>query len=769
MEIVVIIILAAVVALLVLSALRRGTVKPEDTADLSRDVQRLEQELADQRLSIETSESELAEVREERAELRARAESLQASVTSLTADRDAWRQSSEVNTAKLAAAMAEAEASRAAFEQQSKSLADRDKGLEASAKSQSSLRSELDQTLEDLAGAREAHAKAQAEADERSKLLTRRLHELTQARESLQQTSALLSDRETELEGIRAADETRREELDKQLAELDQRFKAIAADVAKTSNEEFRKAAADDFKRQRDLAEQQLKQQVEPVGKELEQLRKYVGELEKQRTGAYEGVTKLVQETQQRVNELRGDTTDLREILRSSQHRGRWGEATLENILELAGMRRGVDFRTQVGGERGTGIADVAVRMPGGKRLIIDSKVPFDEYRQALEVDDPEEQRIILTRHAERVLATAAVLRKDDYESQFDGSMDFVVMWIPTDSILEGATRVMPNLIEESFQRHRVLLATPVTMIALLSGVAAALHQEEQQEKLHKNALEIQRAGERLYNGVRRHAAAYQTLGNRLNSTIQAYDAGVSSIQGNLLQGAKQMRELGGGVGDEPAETEELRVQTRSLTSRELQSLPTLDTAVPAAPLDQRSGEESADHSSPSESRSLENRQSQSRRISEEDESYEDIVGETYSEASELVDAFSTSPDSTDSQWTPTRTRTPGRSKSRRPSGFTLWGETHEAKGFRGVLQGVVDEIYGQHAGEFERAFQIRGRTRQYVTTSAADHIMPLQIQDSSFWIEGNQSGKNAIAICHRLLTHFGHRTSELIVHYPEQ
>ena len=167
------------------------------------------------------------------------------------------------------------------------------------------------------------------------------------------QTSARLSERETELEGIRAADETRRAEVEKQLADLDRRFKGIASEVAKTSNEEFRKAAADDFRKQRDLAEQQLKQQVEPVGKELEQLRRYVGELEKQRTGAYEGVTRLVQETQQRVNELRGDTTDLREILRSSQHRGRWGEATLENILELAGMRRGVDFKTQVRGERG--------------------------------------------------------------------------------------------------------------------------------------------------------------------------------------------------------------------------------------------------------------------------------------------------------------------------------------------------------------------------------------------------------------------------------
>lgn len=768
MELAVIIILTVVVAVLALAGIRRALEKPNDTAEPSSDLQRLEQELSDQRAAAELAESELAKAREERAALRAQGESLQAVVVSLTADRDEWRHSSEANATSLSTAVADLEASRASFEQQSKAVADRDKAIKSSAELNAQLRAELDRILEELAKSREAHAKAHAEAEERSKMLARRMHELTQARESLQQTSALLSDRETELEGIRAADATRREELEKQLADLDRRFKGIAAEVAKTSNEEFRKAAADDFKKQRDLAEQQLKQQVEPVGKELEQLRKYVGELEKQRTGAYEGVTKLVQETQQRVNELRGDTTDLREILRSSQHRGRWGEATLENILELAGMRRGIDFLTQVGGERGTGIADVVVRMPGGKRLIVDSKVPFEEYRQALEVDEPAEQQIILTRHAERVLATAAGLRKDDYESQFDGSLDFVVMWIPTDSILEGATRVMPNLIEESFQRHRVLLATPVTMIALLSGVAAAIHQEEQQEKLHKNALEIQQAGERLYNGVRRHAAAYQALGNRLNSTIQAYDAGVSSIQGNLLQGAKQMRELGGGEGEEPPDLEELRVQTRSFRSKELLGLPTPDSTVRSEPLDQSQPQDASVDSVPGKADSPSTRQSELRQGADGIRPYEDIVGGTYPEASALGREVRGTSDSADSLTLPTRARASARSRSSRPNGFTLWGQTHEARGFRGVLQGVADEIHDRHADDFDRAFQIRGRTRQYVTSSPGDHIMPLQVNDSSYWIEGNQSGKNAISICQRLLEHFGHKANDLIVHYPE-
>jgi len=372
--------------------------------------------------------------------------------------------------------------------------------------------------------------------------------------------------------------EARMEELSKKQAEIDTLFKGVAADVAKASNEEFRRQAAEDFKRQRELAEQEMKQRVEPVGKELEALRRYVSEMEKARTGAYEGVSKLIEETQKQVGRLNSETVDLREILRSSRHRGRWGEATLENILELAGLRRGTDFFTQISGEHGSSIADFVVRAPGGKRIIIDSKTPFDAYRAALDAETSEQQAALLKEHAEVVHNTASDLARRKYDQQFENSLDFVVMWIPTDSILEGATRVMPDLIERAFANHRVLLATPVTMIALLSGVVAALQQEEQQALLHQNALEIQKAGERLYSGVRRHAETYATLGKRLSSAVQAYDNGVSSIQGNLLQGAKQMRELGGGAdGVEAVEPEPLRSETRSFTSRELRDLNTAD------------------------------------------------------------------------------------------------------------------------------------------------------------------------------------------------
>ncbi len=449
-------------------------------------------------------------------------------------------------------------------------LEERNRQVETLIQERDEFRTQLETRIEDFTETQSKLSAKEASLAQVEAALKRDRDELATRTRTLETTRVELEEARTELEGIKSSEQTRQEELERRRQELDTHFKGLASDIARSSNEEFRKQAAEDFKRQRELADQELKQQVGPVGKELEALRKYVSEIEKARTGAYEGVSKLIEETHKQVGRLNSETGDLREILRSSRHRGQWGEATLENILELAGMRKGHDFTTQVSGESGRGIADFVVRMPGGKRIIIDSKTPFDAYRDALNAPSEEEQRTLLQKHAETVLRTAAALKNAGYDEQFEGSLDFVVMWIPTDSILEGATRVMPDLIEKAFSDHRVLLATPVTMIALVSGVASALHQEEQQELLRNNALEIQRAGERLYSGVRRHATVYARLGKQLDVAVRAYDDGISSIQGNLLQGAKQMRELGGGEGEEATEPDELRTETKSFRSKEL-------------------------------------------------------------------------------------------------------------------------------------------------------------------------------------------------------
>ena len=399
-------------------------------------------------------------------------------------------------------------------------------GLRADA---TTLRTELERVRGSLQTVEQAKTEASARLEERSSLLQQTVEELEEERNRNSELRERLGVVREELKEVASDREARIEELNKKQEEIDTLFKSIAVDVAKASNEEFRKQAAEDFKRQRELAEQELKQRVEPVGKSLDELRKHIGDLEKQRQGAYEGVSELIKATQRQVGQLSSETGDLREILRSSQLRGDWGERTLENILQLAGMRPDTDYQTQVNTDQGSGRADVVVRMPGGRKIVIDSKVPFDDYRSALDATDDAQQQELLRSHAARVLNTARDLARVEYAENIDQALDVVVMWIPSDSILEAATRARPDLIAEAFEKHRVLLATPVTMLALVTGVAEALRQE----RFHEKANEIQQHAQTIYDGVRRHAEHYARLGRAISSTAKAYDTGVGSLQGD--------------------------------------------------------------------------------------------------------------------------------------------------------------------------------------------------------------------------------------------
>ena len=449
-------------------------------------------------------------------------------------------------------------------------LKERNRQVESLMQERDEFRTQLDTRIEDFTETQSKLSAKEASLAQVEAALKRDRDELATKSRTLETTRKELEEARTELEGIKSSDQTRQEELERRRQELDTHFKGLASDIARSSNDEFRKQAAEDFKRQRELAEQELKQRVEPVGQGLADLKKQIDEMEKRREGAYEGVSELIKSTQQRVDSLSSETGDLREILRSSQLRGNWGERSLENILQLAGMRKDVDYQTQVSTDKGSGRADVVVRMPGGRKIVIDSKVPFEDYRSAMEATEDEPRQAFLESHAANVLKTARELSGAEYADNIDQSLDFVVMWIPSDSILEAATRVRPDLIAETYEKHQVLLATPVTMIALVSGVAEALRQE----RFHDKANEIQQSAQTLYDGVRRHAEHYARLGRAITRAGKAYDAGVGSLQGDLLVGARRMRDLGGGTeGQDAPVPETLSVSTRMLTHSELRDL----------------------------------------------------------------------------------------------------------------------------------------------------------------------------------------------------
>lgn len=353
-------------------------------------------------------------------------------------------------------------------------------------------------------------------------------------------------EREAALQQLAAAKaeyEGRTEELDKAREQLETHFKGIAADVTKANSAAFLKQAKQQFEDQQKLSESDLKQRqqaidelVKPVRENLEKFEKRVNEIEEKREGAYEGLT-----TQ--IGQLREATGGLREALRSPQVRGLWGEQTLRNILEVSGMKEHVDFVEQhtVTTDDGRVRPDAVVRVPGGVQVVIDAKTPLDSYLEAHSEKDEQRQADLLSSHAASLMGHAKTLGDKDYTAAVDGSPDFTVMFVPADPILDAAVDAQPDLWDEAWRKHRVLIATPGLLLAFLRTVALAW----QQQDLQKNAQEIADGATALYDSLRVYVGHVDNMGKGLQRAVKAYNDSIGSLEGRVLPRARKFEELG--------------------------------------------------------------------------------------------------------------------------------------------------------------------------------------------------------------------------------
>ena len=255
---------------------------------------------------------------------------------------------------------------------------------------------------------------------------------------------AELTDVRMRLAAAEADHAARREELEKARGDLDTHFKGIAAEIVRANGEELRQQAQERFRHQQEAVQTLVK----PVGESLEKLQKRIGEIEEKRSGAYEGISKLIAETRTQMGDLRTETGRLNTALRSPQVRGRWGEQLLENIFELAGMRENVHYRQQVTLETDDGQSrpDFIVTIPGGMKIVIDSKTPLESYYRAHETEDEGERAELLRRHAQSLANHARDLGRKDYGQAVEGALDMVVLFVPADAILDAAMRAHVRL-----------------------------------------------------------------------------------------------------------------------------------------------------------------------------------------------------------------------------------------------------------------------------------------------------------------------------------
>ncbi len=280
-----------------------------------------------------------------------------------------------------------------------------------------------------------------------------------------------------------------------------------------------------------------------PVQASLSRMGDQVALLERERIEQYSALSSQLTTSRASHDELRRTTTSLVSALRSSSARGQWGEVELQRILEAAGMLKHVDFTSQAAiSERSR--PDVLVRLPGGRTIPIDAKVPFDAYLKACAIEGEDaasvdRRRELEAQHAKSLRAHVDALAKRDYHGQL-ATADLTVMFVPSEGLLAAALDADPGLLEYALRRG-VSPVAPASLLALLRSVAAVWAHEEVAEQ----AQELLRLGRTLYERLGVVADHMATLGRSLRASVAAYNKAVASIESRLLVTAREFDALG--------------------------------------------------------------------------------------------------------------------------------------------------------------------------------------------------------------------------------
>jgi DNA recombination protein RmuC len=387
-----------------------------------------------------------------------------------------------------------------------------------------------------------------------------RSHARRQAAEVRAETAA-------ELAASRQDNKWLAEEIDRQKAALGA-MQELLDKAEQKFRDVFQSAAAEALKDSRaaflDLAKTSFAAYQQPIVETLKKVDVRLAETERDRVAAYSRLS-------EQVSALGSTATTLSRALRMPSVRGRWGEMQLRRVVEISGMVQRCDFDEQapVTTDNGRLRPDLIVRLPGAKRIVVDAKAPLEAFLDAQEAADEDARLAKLQAHARQVRDHRDRLGNKAYWDTLGDSPEMVVMFLPGETLFSAALQHDLTLIEHGL-RQRVLLASPITLIALLTTVAHTWRQEA----LADNYREVARLGHEFYERLAVFAGHLDEVRKKLDGAVQAYNQAAGSFEARVLVSARRLKELEATTAQELPAAEPIDTVPRVLRQIGLMGLP---------------------------------------------------------------------------------------------------------------------------------------------------------------------------------------------------
>jgi len=428
----------------------------------------------------------------------------------------------------------------------------------------------------------------QDRVSQREQLLSESEQTLEQLQSEYLSLRTNLSSLETRLEEERKAAAEKLALLQNVRENFQDSFKALSSDALKSNNQAFLELATANLSKFQEGAKGELEKRenavnelVKPLKESLQKVDLKIEAMENNRSATYAALGEQLKMLSESQIHLRSETSNLVKALRTPHVRGRWGEIQLRRVVEMAGMLENCDFVTQdsVTTEEGRLRPDLVVRLPNGRSIVVDSKVPIQAYLDSLNATEDQLRSSLLADHTRHVRTHLQQLSTKSYWEQYSGA-DFVVLFIPGETFYQAALEQDPSLIEHGAER-KVLIATPTSLIALLKVIAFGWRQDQ----VEQQAKEISELGSLLYDRIRSMASHLDDLRKNLDRAVESYNRSIGSFESRVFVAARKFKELGAGTGDEIPESTKIEKSTRALEVELIQEKTAAETAPVEPPV----------------------------------------------------------------------------------------------------------------------------------------------------------------------------------------